>query len=156
MIRDILVRSRTRIREAQKHTVRIQRIRIRNTDTFNHSSKIKSHKEIRKRRNQGFSYYFWWWKDPDTAPYLWLTDPDADSGGPKTYGSCWSGSSTLVRKFPSPHLIGHQLQSKHQIGQRPQSNRTWLVNTKPLSPSACRDPDVKSGDAVIRMMVGVV
>jgi hypothetical protein len=24
-------------------------------------------------------------KDPD--PYLWLTDPDADSGGPKTYGS---------------------------------------------------------------------
>jgi hypothetical protein len=25
-----------------------------------------------------------------------LTDPDADPGGPKTYGSCGSGSGTLV------------------------------------------------------------
>ncbi len=30
-------------------------------------------------------------------PYLWLTDPDADPGGPKTYGSRWgSGSGTLI------------------------------------------------------------
>ncbi len=28
-------------------------------------------------------------EDPDL--YLWLTDPDADPGGPKTYGSYGSG-----------------------------------------------------------------
>ncbi len=31
-------------------------------------------------------------KDPD--PYLSLTDPDADPGGPKTY-ACGSGSGTV-------------------------------------------------------------
>jgi hypothetical protein len=66
-IRDILVRIRMPmrilgsvplangsmwIREAQKHT------RIRNTDTFTHSSKIRSHKNSQNSRNQGFSYYF--------------------------------------------------------------------------------------------------
>jgi hypothetical protein len=25
--------------------------------------------------------------DPDPDPYLWITDPDADPGGPKTSGS---------------------------------------------------------------------
>ena len=29
-----------------------------------------------------------------TDPYLWLTNPDADLGGPKTYGSYKSGSGT--------------------------------------------------------------
>ncbi len=28
--------------------------------------------------------------------HFWLTDPDADPGGPKTYGSCGSGSGTLA------------------------------------------------------------
>ncbi len=37
--------------------------------------------------------FAWWWKDPDPDLYLWLTDPDADPGGPKTYGS---GSTTLL------------------------------------------------------------
>jgi hypothetical protein len=35
-------------------------------------------------------------KDPD--PYLGLTDPDPDPGGPKTYGSDGSGSATLVEE----------------------------------------------------------
>ncbi len=25
-----------------------------------------------------------WWKDPDQDPHIWLTDPDANPGGPKT------------------------------------------------------------------------
>ncbi len=31
--------------------------------------------------------------------YLWLTDPDPDPGGPKTYGSDGSGSTTLVQRY---------------------------------------------------------
>ncbi len=34
--------------------------------------------------------------DPDPDPHLWLLDPDPDSGGPKTCGSCGSGSPTLL------------------------------------------------------------
>ncbi len=42
-------------------------------------------------------------------PYLWLTDPDADPGGPKTYGSgsgCVSGSPTLfeLKKTESQNI----------------------------------------------------
>ncbi len=53
------------------------------------SSKIKkSKKEVAKRRNQGFSYFFaCWWKDL----YKIMTDPDP--GGPNTYGS---ESTTLL------------------------------------------------------------
>jgi hypothetical protein len=36
-----------------------------------------------------------WQKDPESDPYLWLTDPD----GPKTYGSYWSGTATLTKAF---------------------------------------------------------
>ncbi len=36
-------------------------------------------------------------KDPD--PYLWLTNPDADLRGPKTYGSYGPGSGTLPESF---------------------------------------------------------
>ncbi len=39
-------------------------------------------------RNQDFLTIFaWWWKDPEPDPFLWLTDPDTNPGGPKTYGS---------------------------------------------------------------------
>ncbi len=52
-----------------------------------------------------FSIFAWWWKDQEPDLYLWLTDPDADPGGPKTYGSYWSGcgsrSTTLMKKFQS-------------------------------------------------------
>jgi hypothetical protein len=38
-----------------------------------------------------------WYGCGSSDPYLCLTDPDADPGGPKTYGSeC--GSGTLVKK----------------------------------------------------------
>jgi hypothetical protein len=37
--------------------------------------------------------------DPD--PYLWLTDPDPDPGGPKTYVSDGSGSATLLNGIAS-------------------------------------------------------
>jgi hypothetical protein len=39
------------------------------------------------------------WKDPepDENPYLWLMDPDP--GGPKTCGSCGSGSPAVVSQF---------------------------------------------------------
>jgi hypothetical protein len=58
-------------------------------------------------------FFAWWWKnlepeiepdldpDPNPDPYLWLTNPDANPGGPKTYRSyrsgsgCGSGSTTL-------------------------------------------------------------
>ncbi len=33
--------------------------------------------------------------DSDPDPYLWLMDPDADTGGPKTYGPYGSESTTL-------------------------------------------------------------
>ncbi len=39
----------------------------------------------------------WWQKEPDPDPYLWLMDPDADPGGPKSYGS--SGSVTLIQTY---------------------------------------------------------
>jgi hypothetical protein len=35
-------------------------------------------------------------KGKDPFPYSWLTDPDADPGGPKTYGSYGFGSGTLL------------------------------------------------------------
>ncbi len=50
-IRDILVRIRMRIREAQKQT-------YGTLVHFHHSSKIKIHKEVTKSRNKGFSDYF--------------------------------------------------------------------------------------------------
>ncbi len=59
---------------------------------LHHSSKIISHKEVRIITIKLFLEIFsWWWKDPEPDPYLWLTDLDADLGGPKTYGSCGSG-----------------------------------------------------------------
>jgi hypothetical protein len=38
--------------------------------------------------------------------YLWITDPDADPGGPKTYGS--SGSGTLVHLHHSLKIKSHE------------------------------------------------
>ncbi len=75
------------------------RMRIRNTGTFTSFFKDKSHKEVKNNRNQGFSCFFaWWWMDPDPDPdpYLWLTDPNADPGGPKAYVSYGSESPTVI------------------------------------------------------------
>jgi hypothetical protein len=50
---------------------------------------VKSPKQ--KKSRFFFTIFAWWWKDPDPeldpeqGPYLWLTDPDADPGGQKTY-----------------------------------------------------------------------
>ncbi len=55
---------------------------------LHHSSKIKkkSQRSYKTLEIKVFLTIFaWWWKDPD--PYLWLTDPDADPRGLKTYGS---------------------------------------------------------------------
>ncbi len=35
----------------------------------------------------GDPWHFGSYADPEPDPYLWLTEPDADPGGPKTYGS---------------------------------------------------------------------
>ncbi len=46
--------------------------------------------------------------DPEPDPYLVLMDPDPDLGGPKTYGSCGSGSASLLTGtlsiFPTYHI----------------------------------------------------
>ncbi len=34
--------------------------------------------------------------NPELDPFLWPMDPDADPGGPKTYGSYWTGFVTLI------------------------------------------------------------
>ncbi len=54
-------------------------------------------KKLQNSRNQGFfAFIAWWWKDLESDPYLWLTDPDPR--GTKTYGSgCGSGSKTVLR-----------------------------------------------------------
>jgi hypothetical protein len=53
------------------------------TFTVNHSSNIKSQKQVPKKYKD-ISYFFaCLWKDPD--PYKIMTDPDP--GGPKTCGS---------------------------------------------------------------------
>ncbi len=53
---------------------------------------------------------FWYGSGSGSSdPYLWLTDPDADQGGPKPYGSYGSGSPTPIRTYisrlagPDPH-----------------------------------------------------
>ncbi len=63
----------------------------------------------------------WWWKDPEPDPYLWLSDSDADPGGPKTYhGSYGSGSPTLeeIRKcynsYGTMGVLGRSLKILHR------------------------------------------
>ncbi len=77
------------------------RIRIRKTASF---FKNKSHKKVTYKTVEikvFLTIFARWWKDPEpepypeTVPYLWLTDPDADPGGPTTYKSYGSGSPTL-------------------------------------------------------------
>jgi hypothetical protein len=36
--------------------------------------------------------------EPNPDPYLWLTDQDANPGGPKTSGFSGSGSATLAKR----------------------------------------------------------
>jgi len=45
--------------------------------------------------------------EPDPDPYLVLMDPDRDPGGPKTYGSCGSGSATLMVTIFRPGRGNH-------------------------------------------------
>ncbi len=65
---------------------------------LHHSSKIKSHKKSHKTVEimVFLNIFSWWWKDPEPDSYFWLTDPDADTRGPKIYGSCGSGSASLL------------------------------------------------------------
>ncbi len=71
---------------------------------------VKSHKEVPVPVKVFLTIFAWWWEDPEPDPYLLLTDPDADRGGPNTYGSYGSGSTTplsstlnLKKLFVHPH-----------------------------------------------------
>ncbi len=57
-------------------------------------------------------------KDPD--PHLWLMDPDP--GGPKTCGSCGSGSPTLEKRVSKVVFVsvGNTLACRHRASQRRQ------------------------------------
>jgi hypothetical protein len=94
--------------------IRILQIRIRmgirNTSTFTSFFKHKKSWSHKTEEIKDFLNIFaWWWKDP----HLWLTDPDADPGGPKTYGSYRSGSEwgsgTLVRLLHSSKIKSHDV-----------------------------------------------
>jgi hypothetical protein len=74
---------------------------------LHHSSEIKGHKEVTKQQ-KFFLLSAWWFKDPDTDPYEpYVFGPsgswsgsvqimrDPVPGGPKTYRSYGSGSTTL-------------------------------------------------------------
>ncbi len=63
------------------------RIRMRIRNTVKKSQ--RSHKTVEVK--VFLTIFAWWWKDPEPVSYLWLMDPDADPGGPKTYGSFGSG-----------------------------------------------------------------
>jgi hypothetical protein len=54
---------------------------------------------------QCWGFVTFWYGSGSSDPYLWLTDPGADPGGPKTYGSgsptlVWSGNLNTVPMFP--------------------------------------------------------
>ncbi len=66
---------------------------------LHHSSKIKVINKSQTLEMKVFLTIFAYDdKDPDTEPdpYLWLADPNADPGDPKTYLSYGSGSATLL------------------------------------------------------------
>ncbi len=52
-------------------------------------------------------------KDPEPDPYLWLMDPDP--GGPKTCGSCGSGSPTLQPPCPKLGLSPGSVEETHGV-----------------------------------------
>ncbi len=75
--------------------------------------------------------------DPHPDPYLWLTDPNADLGCPKTYGSYGSGFSVYRN-------IGHPL--RHVLFRRcPLTTPAYRARTRwrtpasppPSTPSSC-------------------
>ncbi len=63
-----------------------------------------------------------------SVPYLWLTDPGADLGGPKTHGSyrSWSESTTLV---PSLCVYTH---TQNRGGRREED--VWAGSWRRLGP----------------------
>ncbi len=104
-VRDIFVRIRIRIRilgsvplssgsgcgSGRPKNIRFLRIRIR----MRIRNTGKMSKKSQKVEIKGFLTTFAWWRkdpDPEPDPYLWITDPHADPGGSKTYGSHGSGS----------------------------------------------------------------
>ncbi len=92
-IRDILERLRMRIQEAQKHIDPTDP----DADSEHWYRTLTSFFEDKKSKRSYITVikvflaiFAWYWKDPDSC--LWLTNPDADPGGPKT----WYGSPTLL------------------------------------------------------------
>ncbi len=59
------------------------RMWIRNTD----KKSQRSHKTVKIK--VFLTIFAWWWKDPEPDPYLLLTDPDADPGGPRNIRILW-------------------------------------------------------------------
>ncbi len=64
---------------------------------------LKCHVEVTIHKTEEIKAFLtifaWWWKDPEPYPYLWQTDPDADPGGTKTYGSKHRFFANLLIRF---------------------------------------------------------
>ncbi len=73
------------------------------------------------------------WKDPDPHPdlYLWLTDPDADPGSPKTYGSYGSGSGCVSWSRTLVYIVYFHIQETH-FPYRPDSCSPGRDDERPV------------------------
>ncbi len=107
--------------------IRITLIRIRiwlitlTTENVNDFSQ----KHTNQIPNQSLGSVTFWYGSGSKDPYLWLTDPDANSGGPKTYRSYGSGSGcgfgTLV------HYIILQKEQRHKEVIKQYKSRFFLL-----------------------------
>ncbi len=70
-------------------------------------------------------------------PYLWLTFPDADSRGSKTYGSYGSGSGTLVHVYHSSKQCCGSETKVSDPASDPEPY-LWLMGPDPGGPKTCR------------------
>ncbi len=66
--------------------------------------------ELRHYDIQCWGSVTFWYGSVSSDPYLWLTNPDADLGGPKTYGSYGSGCGfgKLVHLHHSSKIKSHK------------------------------------------------
>ncbi len=139
----VRIRIRMRIREAQKLT---------NSDPdavpgdpehryiYIILLRLRVIKEVTKHYKSRFflTIYAWWWKDT----YLWLTDPGADPGSPKKYGSFGSGSATLSetdRLRIQLRITAHYVCLIFLLSSFARPNRKWIyVPNQRLSCVMCQ------------------